>query len=352
MIKIFRKIRQTLLSEGKTGKYFKYAIGEIILVVIGIIIALQLNNWNENRKRQIELDKLLYDIELDLISNYRQANQVLSFYKKQDSISKRIANNTLTKKDYEESYTLNYHVVNWDYYVPSEKNLNQFVEAEKIIDSKYKPILESAKALQLYKTVIDDTFSNLEENIDESAFVLSSRTWFVKNDSLSNAKRLDYFLNNPEYEVMALRYWIMTQNYYDKISRYRAQSMATLATLKRISSNYEASEIRDFLQDLGMPPYIEYDCNVPLSELKHLRDVRSSALYGNLSDTEVRLLLTNNEGRKVNDFKVLPFQFRTIPGSEYFGIDGDNNVLVQHLDDKGNCIRKYGGPENGYLLIE
>ena len=50
MIKFFRKIRQNLLSEGKTGKYLKYAIGEIILVVIGILIALSINNWNENQK--------------------------------------------------------------------------------------------------------------------------------------------------------------------------------------------------------------------------------------------------------------------------------------------------------------
>ena len=47
MIKLFRNIRQNLLMENKTGKYFKYAIGEIILVVIGILIALQLNNLNE-----------------------------------------------------------------------------------------------------------------------------------------------------------------------------------------------------------------------------------------------------------------------------------------------------------------
>ena len=49
MIKFFRNIRKKLLAEGKTTNYLKYAIGEIILVVIGILIALQINNWNQDR---------------------------------------------------------------------------------------------------------------------------------------------------------------------------------------------------------------------------------------------------------------------------------------------------------------
>jgi hypothetical protein len=66
MIKYFRKIRQKLLSEGKTEKYFKYAIGEIILVVIGILIALQINNWNENRKLQNEEIGMLIELKSNL----------------------------------------------------------------------------------------------------------------------------------------------------------------------------------------------------------------------------------------------------------------------------------------------
>lgn len=50
MIKFFRHIRRSLVRENKMGKYFKYAIGEIVLVVIGILIALQINNWNEDKK--------------------------------------------------------------------------------------------------------------------------------------------------------------------------------------------------------------------------------------------------------------------------------------------------------------
>ena len=62
MIKFFRKIRYNLMSENKIGKYLKYAIGEIILVVIGILIALQINNWNENRKDQQVVKELYHNL--------------------------------------------------------------------------------------------------------------------------------------------------------------------------------------------------------------------------------------------------------------------------------------------------
>lgn len=70
MIKFFRKIRQKLLTEHKFSKYLLYAVGEIILVVIGILIALQINNWNEgrntNKKETLILNELLNSINNDL----------------------------------------------------------------------------------------------------------------------------------------------------------------------------------------------------------------------------------------------------------------------------------------------
>ena len=78
MIKFFRKIRQQLLSQNKVSNYFFYAIGEIILVVIGILIALQINNWNENRKDRateaVHLKELLVDFEINL----QKSEQVIS----------------------------------------------------------------------------------------------------------------------------------------------------------------------------------------------------------------------------------------------------------------------------------
>ena len=69
MIKFFRKIRQDLLSKGKTATYLKYASGEIVLVVIGILIALSINNWNERRKASIQESELLENIYEDIKYN-------------------------------------------------------------------------------------------------------------------------------------------------------------------------------------------------------------------------------------------------------------------------------------------
>ena len=74
MIKFFRKIRQNLLSEGKTGKYLKYAIGEIILVVIGILIALQINNWNTNQINKSESKEFNQRLFNEFVGNLGLAN--------------------------------------------------------------------------------------------------------------------------------------------------------------------------------------------------------------------------------------------------------------------------------------
>lgn len=69
MINFFRKIRKKLANENQFSRYSRYAIGEIILVVVGILIALQLNNWNENRKQEaqfkITLEQLYNTIKFD-----------------------------------------------------------------------------------------------------------------------------------------------------------------------------------------------------------------------------------------------------------------------------------------------
>ncbi len=81
MIKFFRNIRLSLLEENKPGKYLAYASGEIVLVVIGILIALQLNNWNANRIAQEEKRELLVELNMEFKAN---KNVLLAFRKEEE----------------------------------------------------------------------------------------------------------------------------------------------------------------------------------------------------------------------------------------------------------------------------
>ncbi len=78
-MKLFRKIRYELMGENKTGKYLKYAIGEIVLVVIGILIALQVNNWNENRKNHTKGFLFLQSLSHDLENDSAQMDSIYRF---------------------------------------------------------------------------------------------------------------------------------------------------------------------------------------------------------------------------------------------------------------------------------
>ena len=85
MIKFFRHIRRSLINENRMGKYFKYAIGEIILVVIGILIALQINNWNEKRVEQNKVNnyynRIYQELQLGLTSKRGSKESIVQLIK-------------------------------------------------------------------------------------------------------------------------------------------------------------------------------------------------------------------------------------------------------------------------------
>lgn len=96
MTKIFRKIRFKLFYSVKSGKYIKYAIGEVILVVIGILIAVSINNWNESRKENIKTIEYLNNIKEDLASDIMMCNGVLPNIKQTIELAKFV----LRQKDF------------------------------------------------------------------------------------------------------------------------------------------------------------------------------------------------------------------------------------------------------------
>ena len=79
MISYFRRIRRTLMEEKQTGKYLRYAVGEILLVVIGILIALQINNWNNRRLDRVEERKIYQNIKQQVLDDKAELGRVIEF---------------------------------------------------------------------------------------------------------------------------------------------------------------------------------------------------------------------------------------------------------------------------------
>ncbi len=81
MIKFFRKIRQKLLTENRFSKYLIYAIGEIALVMIGILLALQVNNWNNRRIDNSNEQAILKNLQVDFRNNINNLDKVINSFK-------------------------------------------------------------------------------------------------------------------------------------------------------------------------------------------------------------------------------------------------------------------------------
>jgi hypothetical protein len=90
MLTFFRRIRKGLLGEGATSKYLLYAIGEMALVVIGILIALQINNWNENRIDRLDEKQILHHLHEEFQLNKIKLNEVREIMGKNQSACRKI----------------------------------------------------------------------------------------------------------------------------------------------------------------------------------------------------------------------------------------------------------------------
>ncbi len=155
MIKFFRKIRQNLLSEGKTGKYLKYALGEIILVVIGILIALSINNWNETRQiKKVEKEILIILLE-DLNSAKKYSNQyIINEQSYLDIIEKILNNDSLKTILKSNDKTIEYFNKSfWDF------------EIKIPVINTYSDLKNAGKITIIQNDSIRDRLSILEANI-------------------------------------------------------------------------------------------------------------------------------------------------------------------------------------------
>jgi hypothetical protein len=108
MIKFFKKIRYHNIDTRKTGKYFTYAIGEIVLVVIGILIALNINNRNEHNKLVAKEVKILKEIKYELEGSLRDLDSDIKSHQRNLNSSKIISKVLLFKKKHHDSLNLHF----------------------------------------------------------------------------------------------------------------------------------------------------------------------------------------------------------------------------------------------------
>lgn len=105
MIKFFRRFRLQLLGENKFAQYLSYAIGEIILVVVGILIALALNNWNQDRKRQVLEVDILKEIREDLLYSAEDMERGLDAHLRSLRMTVDLRNQLLSRAPLNDSTT-------------------------------------------------------------------------------------------------------------------------------------------------------------------------------------------------------------------------------------------------------
>jgi len=160
MIKFFRSIRQNLLNQGKTSKYLKYAIGEIVLVVIGILIALSINNWNEKRKSILREKSKIQSIYLDLKNDLKKL--------------------TLCKSMLSEQYHIG-------------------IEVLKALEQKESHTMDSVKIAKYLGWDLSEVLPvDRQENTWDGLKILGAETFLI-NDSLT--KQLNAFYSSYDVQI-------------------------------------------------------------------------------------------------------------------------------------------------------
>ena len=145
MIKFFRKIRQNLILEGKTGKYFKYAIVEIVLVVIGILIALQINTAKNEKDKRIEEITHLENILSDLKQDKSELIKIIDRRKSKTESATIMENYYNTKK----VDSLNLYYSHWTNVLWWETHNPSLVTFKELINSGKLSTLTNEKVKQL-----------------------------------------------------------------------------------------------------------------------------------------------------------------------------------------------------------
>lgn len=169
-----------MLTENKFSKYLFYAIGEIILVVIGILIALQINNWNEERKENAVIETYLKSMLVDLNNDVNRFDGII------ENLNKQIKTNSsiLVSKEYQKK-SIDSIVL----------TITSYFTDYKIIDQTFQKIKNSGLANQLGSKELNDAINNYY-TVDLYRFNL-----FIDYDEKRSSEEDSFWFLTEEYEI-------------------------------------------------------------------------------------------------------------------------------------------------------
>ena len=228
MIKFFRKIRQNLLMKNKTGKYFKYAIGEIVLVVIGILIAVGINSMYNASQNEAKIKAILTQVQDDLKTDIIDAKRIYNVYISKDSIFQKIMNDSITFETYKKNpYPL---PLGRNYVSFSNKKggYDRFLNNLENLPEKYNCLIPYFNNLYFeIQNEIDDynTFIKNTVMIDGSEDFKSQPKLAEYIMGRNPDEAMDYYFNDPFLKNKSSKYMNDLGNISNAANVYRVESI-------------------------------------------------------------------------------------------------------------------------------
>jgi hypothetical protein len=240
MIKLFRKNRQNLLMENKIWKYFKYAIGEILLVVLGILIALYINNTNHDYQIEKKTTSLMNEVAKDLEYFITVSNNQLEFYSNKQKIFDLIINEKLTYEDYSKSRHPKLTVATTWYLYGEKRQIaykNLISEINEIPD-KYKSLVNALSSF--YDNKVNEDYTKLIKSIsieNEKKRVNNYKWYSSKVPDNQNNEMIDFMLNDFRYKNEAKYYYQLVSHHIEFILKDKIRAQKILEKIDNLLNN-------------------------------------------------------------------------------------------------------------------
>lgn len=212
MIKFFRKIRQRLLTENKFSNYLLYAVGEIVLVVFGILIALQINNWNERRKQHHVLTNIYKIIVEDLNDDTHEIKESLKIKKAWEPLIMKVLDGTMTAEDYKNCPECLYMIFGFNDLAIETRGYNllsSFDNLSEITADSLSLKISRFYSKQLTELHADDQLksNDLESNINEWKNNYEWASDYISGRNTTGF--LEYALTNHDYVNRVASYYLL-----------------------------------------------------------------------------------------------------------------------------------------------